>query len=88
LLISRAVLRITGNESEAGGVLRVEGRLVGPWVEELRLACDRHRSRALDLRGLQAADDDGLLLLRRLAGEGTTLLHLSGYLAALLAARP
>jgi hypothetical protein len=82
------VLRITRDDGEAGGGLRVEGRLVGPWVEELRAACERHPTRVLDLRGLQTADDEGLLLLRRLAGEGTTLLHLSGYLAALLAARP
>jgi len=82
------VLRITREESEAGGLLRVEGRLAGPWVEELRSACERHPTGVLDLHGLQTADADGLLLLRRLSGDGRTLLHLSGYLAALLASGP
>ena len=82
------VLRITWEESKGTGVLRVEGRLAGPWVEELRSACERHGSRALDLRGLQTADAGGLLLLRQLATEGRALLHLSGYLTVLLASRP
>ena len=82
------VLRITWEETGGTGVLRVEGRLAGPWVEELRSACERHGSRALDLRGLQTADTGGLLLLRQLASEGRALLHLSGYLTVLLAARP
>jgi hypothetical protein len=82
------VLRITQLETAAGNVLRVEGRLAGPWVDELRHAQDRHRARSLDLRGLQMADRDGLLLLRRLAVDGVELHHLSGYLAALLAEAP
>ena len=88
LLWALDVLRITLEETGEAGVLRVEGRLAGPWVEELRSACERHGARALDLRGLQTADTGGLLLLRQLASEGRALLHLSGYLTVLLAARP
>ena len=80
------VLRITWEERT--GVLRDEGRLAGPWVEELRTACERYGSRALDLRGVQTADAGGLLLLRQLASEGRGLLHLSGYLTDLLAPHP
>jgi len=82
------VLRITQLETAAGAVLRVEGRLAGAWVDELRQAQERHRARSLDLHGLQLADGDGLLLLRRFVVDGVELQHLSGYLSALLAETP
>ena len=79
------VLRITLLDPAAGGGLRVEGRLAGAWVDLLRDACRRHRTRTLDLRGLQTLDVEGLTLLRQLAIDGVEFEHLSGYLAALLA---
>jgi len=82
------VLRITQLETTVGTVLRVEGRLAAAWVAELRQACERHRARRLDLRGLQTVDVDGLMLLRQLAIDGVALDHLSGYLTALLADPP
>ncbi len=57
-------------------------------MDELRHAQDLHRARSLDLRGLQMADGDGLLLLPRFVVDGVELHHLSGYLAALLAEAP
>jgi ABC-type transporter Mla MlaB component len=78
------VLRITELETTDGRSLRVEGRLAGAWVIELRRACERHRARTLDLRGLQTVDVEGLTLLRQLALDGIVLERLSGYLAALL----
>ena len=82
------MLRITELDATAGSSLRVEGRLAGAWVDELRQACKRHRTRTLDLRGLQTVDVDGLMLLRQLALDGIALEHLSGYLTALLADPP
>lgn len=82
--MSGGVLRITQLETVAGAVLRVEGRLVGAWVNELRQACEGHSARMLDLRGLQTVDVEGLMLLRQLALDGIELEHLSGYLTALL----
>ena len=79
------VLRITELN---GRSLRVEGRLVGAWVDELRQACERHRPRTLDVRGLQTVDGDGLKFLRQLALDGISLERPSGYLAALLAELP
>jgi hypothetical protein len=79
------VLRITLLDTAPAGGLRVEGRLAGAWVDVLRQACRRHRTRTLDLRGLQIVDVEGLTLLRQLAIDGVALEHLSGYLAALLA---
>jgi hypothetical protein len=88
LLGPEAVLRITELELDDGRSLRVEGRLAGAWVDELRRACERHHTRALDLHGLQTVDLEGLMLLRRLALDGIVLERLSGYLAALMAEPP
>jgi hypothetical protein len=88
LLAARVVLRITELESADGRSLRVEGRLAGAWVDELRRACERQRTRALDLHGLQTADLEGLTLLRQLTLDGIVLERLSGYLAALMAEPP
>jgi len=82
------VLRITLLDTAVGGSLRVEGRLAGAWVEVLQQACRHHRTRTLDLRGLQTVDVEGLTLLRQLAIDGVELEHLSGYLAALLTEPP
>jgi len=82
------VLRITELESTAGRSLRVEGRLAGDWIDELRRACERHGPRMLDLRGLRTVDAEGLKLLHQLALDGIILERLSGYLAAVLAEPP
>ena len=82
------MLRITELESTAGRSLRVEGRLAGAWIDELRRACEQHGPRTLDLHGLQTVDADGLRLLRQLSLDGVVLERLSGYLAALLAEPP
>ena len=82
------MLRITHLEATTGTVLRVEGRLAGAWVDELRGACERLGVQALELRGLQTVDGDGLMLLRRLTDEGVELRHLSGYLTELMAESP
>ena len=82
------MLRITELEAGDGRSLRVEGRLAGPWVDELRRVCERHRARALDLRGLQTVDLEGLTLLRQLARDGIALERLSGFVAALMAEPP
>jgi hypothetical protein len=84
LLEQPDVLRITVETTSEGPVLRVEGRLAGPWVDELSRACQGNGSRRLELQGLQSVDLAGRQLLRRLAQDGTELLDLSGYLAALL----
>jgi hypothetical protein len=80
------VLRITPMETTDGALLRVEGRLAGPWVEELGQVCATQQATLrLDLRGLQSTDLAGRELLRRLARAGTKFVRVSGYVAALLA---
>jgi anti-anti-sigma regulatory factor len=66
-------------------VLRLEGRLVGPWVLELDRACDRAfregRRLTLDLTDVSFIDGDGLALVRGLEDRSTTLVNCSPFVA-------
>jgi len=78
------------NKSEGGGEveLSVQGRLVGPWVEELRrtlAALDVPASQvALDLARVGYVDRAGQALLRELTGAGVRVGRRSGFVAVLL----
>jgi ABC-type transporter Mla MlaB component len=79
------VLRITvTDESEKAIQLRVEGWLVGAWVEELRLQTQTAFSQAkilsLDLEKLWFVDSQGAALLRELAGRNVTQLNCSPFI--------
>jgi ABC-type transporter Mla MlaB component len=52
--------------SPRGTVLHLEGQIVGPWVDELAIACDRFQPVALDLTEVTFADRAGLALLKDL----------------------
>ena len=72
------MFRLTETERTGEGmVLRVEGRVIGPWVTELRQACERVLSTggtlALDLSDLWFIDGDGVALLRRLKERNVTV---------------
>ncbi len=81
------MLRITQAGTTKVQTLDLEGKLVGPWVSELRLAvavigddeCVR-----LNLRNLTFADAEGLALLRELRRNGTALVHASPLILGLL----
>ena len=65
------MLRISRIESSSGEVvLRLEGSLIGPWVDELRSSCaavcNNERQLSLDLTEVLFADSKGLALLRTL----------------------
>jgi hypothetical protein len=73
------MLRITVCPEADMTVVRLEGHLAGPWVEELRQACARlgtsHENRperpiVLTLTDLLGADSDGLELLTALRSQG------------------
>jgi anti-anti-sigma regulatory factor len=74
------VLRITVVDSSGVVVrLRVEGRLTGPSVEELRQACDLHAlgedvRLILDLADVSFADARGIETLKDLKRHNVTLL--------------
>jgi ABC-type transporter Mla MlaB component len=83
------MLRIThapGRDSVS--TLRLEGKLLGPWVAELARVCDEVSGSPdclrLDLSAVTFADGPGVALLRDLLGRGVTLAACSGLVAELL----
>ncbi len=80
------MLRISvREESDAENVVLVlEGRVIGPWVEELRATCAPHlkdrRSLILDLAGVSFADAEGIELLVGLLERRITLANASPFL--------
>ena len=65
--------------------LVLEGRLIGPWVDELKLACAQARRGrmevAVDLAGVAFVDRAGIALLRELADHDTQLANCSPFVA-------
>ena len=85
-------MKITVVESSRNGVrLRVEGRLTGRWVEELRSTCELHAlsdgvQLTLDLADISFADAAGIELLKELRTRLVTLLNPSSLVAEQLKA--
>jgi len=83
------MLRITVVESSANAVtLRVEGRIAGPWLEELRRTCDTHRENdsaklQLDLEDAGFVDAAGVAYLKELQAQGAGLIRVSPFLMEL-----
>jgi anti-anti-sigma regulatory factor len=80
------ISRVT--DHDATTTLRVEGKLVGPWVGELNEVCVRQAaadgSVRLDLSAVSFVDDAGVKLLRELRGCGAKLAACSQLVAELL----
>jgi len=73
-------LRITQVESETGTVLRVDGRLEGESLRELKRACEGALSPLmLNLEGLLWIDDRAAESLRQLIAKGTVVTNASPY---------
>jgi anti-anti-sigma regulatory factor len=68
--------------------VRLEGRIVGDWVEETRRECSRlfadGKGITLDLHDVSFADEAGAQLLRELAGRGVRLTRSSPFLRELI----
>ena len=77
-------LRITPVPADEPGILRLEGRLRADEVPVLERSAEAG-IRALDLRDLLSADEQGLAALRRLRERGVEIRNPSHYLAMLLA---
>ena len=82
------MLRITHQRPDSIPTLRLEGKLVGPWVTELARSCDELPGSPeflrLDLAAVTFVDGPGLALLRDLLGRGVTLVACSRLVAELL----
>ena len=77
-------LRITPVPSDVPGILCLEGRLGAGEVPELERSAEAG-VKALDLKDLLSADEQGLAALRRLRDRGVEIRNPSHYLAMLLA---
>ncbi len=88
------MLRITRTPGDGPAVLKLEGKLLAPWVEEVRQAVlDAGRRSAagmptaLDLSGVTFVDAEGADLLRHLLAGGVRLCDCSNFVRELLRAR-
>jgi ABC-type transporter Mla MlaB component len=72
--------------------LKLEGRLIGPWVNELRVMCENYlaneRPVKLDFADVSYADRGGVALLIDLQERGVELMNCSSFLAEELKAGP
>jgi len=88
LRISRAT---TSDDNKDGVLLRLEGQVTGPWVEELRRACiettshNGHGAHAhplvLDLTNVSFIDAEGVALFRELTAHWVSLTNCSVFIA-------
>jgi anti-anti-sigma regulatory factor len=76
--------------SRAGGpiTVRLEGRMVGPWVDELRRACEPYLGAdhvlVLDFADVSFVDREGVALLRTLRQRQAALANCSAFVKELL----
>jgi len=79
-----------GRKENQSATLRLEGRVVGPWVDELRQICEPlladEIKLTLDLAEVSFADENGVTLLSGLGQRGAKLSKSSPFLAEQLKA--
>jgi ABC-type transporter Mla MlaB component len=82
------IARVDGGEGQTIPALKLEGKILGPWVIELRRACEELRvstsAFCLDLTDVTFIDSAGLGLIHDLVRQGATLSRCSGFIAELL----
>jgi hypothetical protein len=83
------MLRITAMHIEGGApVLKLEGKLLQPWIEELQQSCRRLGEGgvrpALDLSGVSYLDPPAVVALRDLERRGVSLLGCTPLVVELL----
>lgn len=87
------MLKITVQRGNASTLsLKLEGKLLEPWLDELRKAIGGRQSALqgleLDLAALTFVDAAGARALLALLRQGATLTACSGYVAAVLKLQP
>ena len=82
------MLKITASASPDGTTLKIEGRIVGDWVDELSRAVTTARQPAarvaLDLSGVTFVDAIGAGFLRSAAASGIDLANPSDFVSGLI----
>ena len=65
--------------------LSLEGRMTGPWIQEVHLFCQQFQGNGrrlkLDLQKLSFVDRRGVCLLRKLRSHGVALTNYSAFIA-------
>jgi anti-anti-sigma regulatory factor len=79
------MLRISTIETDDTTLLKIEGRIIGRWIEAVgescRMAHARGRTILLDLAGVSFVEPDGVALLHRLQTEAVTLVNPTPFVA-------
>jgi ABC-type transporter Mla MlaB component len=85
------VLKIVMDPRQNGRTLRLEGDVIGPWVDELRRSFEEAlasgEAPTVDLKDVSFVDRPGLDLLQALARDGAALINASPFVAEQLRAR-
>ncbi|MGA2255718.1 MAG: hypothetical protein ABSG53_13820 [Thermoguttaceae bacterium] len=85
-----AMLRITATRNDSQTILKLEGKLLEPWIEELRgaytLAKSRSEQVVLNLADLSYADEAGTRLLCNFVQRGVAIGECSAFVTELLRA--
>ena len=84
------MLKIVLIEDKSDRILRLEGRVIGPWVDELRRSCEPVLASGarltLDLFEVSFIDRDGIDLFRSLREREVALTNCSPFVAEQLKA--
>jgi len=82
------IARIDVDDSDLIQTLKLEGKLLGPWVDELIRACEEPRTPPsclrLDLSAVTFIDSAGAKLLDDLIRQGARVVGCSGFIAEML----
>jgi hypothetical protein len=83
------VLKITeASRSDAAITFKLEGKVLAPWVDELRRFCTETPRQSkqihLDLDAVTFLDESGAELMRELVRQGITIARCSEFVAQLL----
>jgi len=84
------MLKIVASERASGRtILRLEGQIMGPWVDEVKIASEAALSAgtlSLDLADVSFVDRRGVELLRSLDRRGVALINPTSFVRELLRA--
>ena len=86
------MLRITATTEKGAPALKLEGRVGGPWVDELRdswstlAKSEDADSVKIDMRGVSYVDHRGADLLVEMENEGASFVHCSDFIRQLMQA--
>ena len=82
------MLRIDRIEDGNMALLKLEGRVIGAWVDEVRRSCrdalGRSAAVTIDLGAVSFVDSEGIVLLRELVGRRVALANPTPFVAAQL----